>query len=87
MGIVYIIKSILNGRYYIGSTNDLERRLIEHNNGKTKSIKFSRPYKLVFKQGYASLNDARTIEIKLKKLKSRVIIERIIREGFINLGS
>lgn len=86
MGIVYILQSLVNGRYYIGSTNDLERRLAEHNSGKTKSIRFSRPYRLVFNYEYASLSDARSIEIRLKKLKSRSILEKIIKEGFISLG-
>lgn len=87
MGTVYILKSLVNGRYYIGSTNDLERRLFEHNHGKTKSIMFSRPYELVFKQVYASITEARRVERKLKKFKSRIIIEKIIKEGFIHLGS
>ncbi|KKQ78844.1 MAG: hypothetical protein UT01_C0058G0001, partial [Candidatus Daviesbacteria bacterium GW2011_GWA1_38_7] len=30
MGVVYILQSQVNQRYYIGSTCDLERRLIEH---------------------------------------------------------
>ncbi|MEK7616801.1 MAG: GIY-YIG nuclease family protein [Patescibacteria group bacterium] len=86
MGIVYILKSLVNGRYYIGSTNDLERRLFEHNNGKTKSTRFTRPYNLVFKQVYGSVLEARIVERKLKNFKSRIIIEKIIDEGFISLG-
>jgi putative endonuclease len=86
MGIVYILQSLVNQRYYIGSTNDLTRRLREHEEGKTKSIRFIRPCKLVFSQEYATLIEARKIEYKLKKLKSRVIIERIIGNKVIHLG-
>jgi hypothetical protein len=34
-GYIYILQSLKNQRFYIGSTNDLERRVVEHN----KSIK------------------------------------------------
>ena len=86
MGTVYILKSLHNGRYYIGSTIDLERRLIEHNQGKTKSLRYSRPYELVFSQDYSSISEARKVEMKLKKFKSRVILDRIIKDRKIILG-
>jgi len=36
--------------------------------------------RLVFKKVYDNLQEARKMELHLKKLKSRSIIERIIRE-------
>jgi len=86
MGTVYILRSLINNRYYVGSTIDLESRLKQHNRGKTKSLKFSKPYEISFSQEYNSITDARKIEFKLKKLKSRAILDRIIKEGKINLG-
>ncbi len=83
MNCVYILQSDKNGRYYIGSTNNLLRRLAEHNAGKTKSLFCLRPLKLVFKKEFALLKDARKVEKKLKKLKNRNIIERIIADGEI----
>lgn len=87
MGIVYILKSLKNGRYYIGSTNNLDRRLTEHNLGKTKSLRFTRPYELVLKMEYSSILEARSIEAKLKRFKNGKIIGKIINDGFISLGS
>lgn len=87
MNCVYILQSSVNDRFYIGSTNDLDRRVGEHNAGKTKSLQHLRPLQLVFYQEYQTMGQARRIESKLKKLKSKVIIERIIKEGFIKLGS
>lgn len=84
---VYILKSLVNSRFYIGSTNDLEGRLKEHNLGKTQSIRFTRPYELVFSQTFKSLAQAREIEYKLKQFKSRRILEQIIKDQRINLGS
>jgi predicted GIY-YIG superfamily endonuclease len=39
---VYVLKSEKHWRFYVGLANDVEVRLKEHNNGKTKS---TRPYK------------------------------------------
>lgn len=86
MGTAYILKSLSNGKFYIGSTNDLNRRLAEHNQGKTKSLRFIRPFKVMFSQEFKTLEEARKIETRLKKFKSRVIIEKIIKDQFIRLG-
>jgi len=40
---VYAIQSQVDNRIYVGFTENLERRLSEHNNGKTKSSKGYRP--------------------------------------------
>ncbi|MEI6479299.1 MAG: GIY-YIG nuclease family protein [bacterium] len=33
MWFVYILKSLKDGRYYIGSTSDIEKRVERHNHG------------------------------------------------------
>ena len=38
MNYVYVLKSTVDGELYIGSTNDLKRRIGEHNNGKVKCM-------------------------------------------------
>ncbi|KKQ01643.1 MAG: hypothetical protein US12_C0041G0013 [Parcubacteria group bacterium GW2011_GWA2_36_24] len=77
---VYILKS-LSGRFYIGSTDNLERRLHQHDLGHTQTTRNMKSYKLVFKQDYSSLKLARTIERKIKNLKRKDYIEKIIKEG------
>jgi putative endonuclease len=86
MNYLYILQSQKNDSYYIGSTNDIERRVLEHNFGKTISTKNLRPLKLVFKKEFECLSDARHAEIVLKKKKSRVIIEKIIADQEIKMG-
>jgi len=47
MYIVYVIKSEKDSRLYVGFTENIERRLKEHNSGKTKSTKGYVPWNLV----------------------------------------
>ena len=86
-GVLYILKSLINGRYYIGSTIDLPRRLIEHNSGKSKYTNLTRPFELVFNKEFNEVSDARRIEYKLKKFKSRKILEKIISDGTLIMDS
>ena len=85
MGSVYILQSLVNSRYYVGSTDNLKRRLIEHNNGKSTYTKLTKPFKLVYSQEFPSLKEARRVEHRLKRLKSRKIIERIVEDKIIKI--
>lgn len=44
---VYILKSSNNGDIYVGSTADVENRLYRHNQGRVRSTKGYRPWKLL----------------------------------------
>ena len=84
---VYILQSQKNNRFYIGSTENIQRRFKEHCDGLVFSTKNIRPLELVFFQNYICIKEARKIEYKLKKLKSRKIIEQIIADKKIKMGS
>lgn len=75
----------MNGRYYIGSTDNVERRLDEHNSGKSVYTSQSRPFELMYQQEYNSLAEARKVERKLKRMKSRIIIEKMIVDQNIRM--
>jgi len=79
-GYVYILKSLKNNRFYIGSTINIKNRLQEHNSGNSVYTSFSLPFELVFKQEFETIKVARQIEYKLKQLKNREIIESIINK-------
>ena len=64
---VYILKSLKDEKLYIGSTNDLKRRLSEHNNGLNRSTKARRPFEIRYYEACASEYDARKREYALKK--------------------
>jgi len=64
---VYVIQSEKDGSTYIGYTEDLVKRIKEHNQGKTKSIKHKIPYKLIHTEEFNSKTEARKRELKLKR--------------------
>ena len=72
-----------NNKYYVGSTNNLNRRIFEHKKGFVKSTKNILPIKLVFFQGCNNLIEARRLEYQIKKKKNKIIINRIIKDGYI----
>ena len=78
---LYILKNDETGRFYIGSTNNLERRLKEHLSGKTRTTRILRTFKLVYTENYNTLLEARTREKKLKSYKSRKYLERLTNNG------
>ena len=68
---VYLLKSLKDNRYYIGQTNNLERRLKEHNNGEVASTTNRRPFKLIGYEVYSDRNKARYREYKIKRHSGR----------------
>lgn len=63
---LYVLKSTKDGQLYIGSTNDLRRRLLEHNNGSVKSTRNRTPFELRYYEAYFKEKEARRREIALK---------------------
>lgn len=63
---VYVLRSIDFNRNYTGFTSDIEKRLAEHNSGKTKSTKPYRPWEILFYEEYDNKADALKREKYLK---------------------
>jgi putative endonuclease len=66
---VYILKSSITKKHYIGCTDDLERRLLEHNNGKVKSSKAYKPWAMIYTESYNTGNEAFKRERQIKSYK------------------
>ena len=75
---VYFLKSLKDGRYYIGVSNNVTRRLEEHNKGLSKFTAPFRPYELKRVEKFVKIEDAYKRENFIKKKKSKKIIELII---------
>ena len=74
---VYILKSITDGKYYVGCTDNIDRRLKEHNIGLSKYTKNKGPWMLKYKEEYRDLLEARKREKQIKSWKSRKYIEKL----------
>ena len=74
----YIIFSEKLDKYYIGHTNSLDRRILEHNSGFSKSTKTGVPWKIVFSKSFNLKSEAFNFERKIKSMKSRKFIIDLI---------
>jgi len=63
---VYVLRSRKDEKLYIGYTDDLRRRLSEHNKGLSRATKSRIPLDLVYYEAYASQADAKVREKRLK---------------------
>jgi putative endonuclease len=75
-GYVYILENS-DHKFYIGSTDDLDKRFKQHNSGHTYSTKRMGKLNLVFSQIFDTLEEARKVELKLKRLKRKDYIEKL----------
>jgi putative endonuclease len=78
MYFIYILGNRKTDRYYIGSTNNLERRLKEHLQGKTRTTRILNTSSLVYTEKLDTLAEARKREKQLKSYKSKKYIKWLI---------
>jgi putative endonuclease len=72
---VYILHSYSTSRYYKGVTNDLKRRLKEHNKSQEKATKAGVPWELVWYTSKPSKGQAMILERKLKNIGTQKRLE------------
>ncbi len=76
MYFVYFLKSLKNNDIYVGSTIDVENRLKLHNDGKVRSTKFGRPWKLLESYQYAIRSKAVRKELFFKSGQQKEILRK-----------
>lgn len=77
--IVYILYSPKLDRYYIGYTNNLDRRITEHNRKKGKFTDNGIPWEIKYTEKYLEKKDATEREKYIKSRKSKKYIEDLIK--------
>ena len=68
---VYVIQSEKFQRRYKGVSDNLSRRLAEHNSGKTKSTRAFCPWTLVYFEEFELFEEARARELYFKSAAGR----------------
>ena len=77
MYFVYSIQSENNpDKYYVGLTSDVERRLEEHNTGKSIHTNKFRPWKLVTYTAFVDKSRAEKFEVYLKTSSGRAFAKK-----------
>jgi putative endonuclease len=79
---VYILHSSRDDKLYTGYTNDIKRRVIEHNGGKVESTKNRRPLKLIYYEAYIEKSDAEKREIFLKSGSGKRYLKKQLKDYF-----
>ena len=79
MFVVYVLYSEKFERTYVGFTNDLERRLKEHNSKQNKSTKAYVPWTVIYQEQSKTRIEARKREKYLKSGIGRDFIKTIKR--------
>jgi putative endonuclease len=80
---VYVIKSEKDASLYKGITNNLPRRLKDHNLGKNQSTKSKIPYRLFYYETFGTRKEAREREKWLKSGVGREFLKKLIKENDI----
>ena len=79
---VYILESESTGRYYIGQTNNLARRLAEHNDPASKNSLTTKrlhgPWRVVYYEKCATRSEAMAREKQFKSWKSSTALRCLI---------
>ena len=73
---VYVLRSLSKDFLYIGSTNSLERRFTEHNDGLVQSTKAYRPLKITSFIGVETEQKARELEKYFKTGSGKAILKK-----------
>lgn len=75
---VYAIRSKVDGRIYVGFTQNVQRRLLEHNRGETKSTKGYRPWELIYTEEVETREEARNLEKYYKGGSGKEKLKRLM---------
>jgi putative endonuclease len=74
---VYVLKSKVANKSYVGMSNDLERRLEEHNSGKNSYTSKYLPWEIVYSEDFAAQDEALKREKYLKSTSGRRFLKKV----------
>lgn len=75
----YILQNNFNKKFYIGSTNDLDRRLSEHNRGQTRSTNKKGIWIVIYTEIFQNSLEAHRRELIIKSYKGGNAFKKLIK--------
>jgi putative endonuclease len=78
---VYAIKSLSRNYIYVGMTNDLQRRMHEHQSGANKTTAPYRPFILFYTETFSTRHEARRREKFLKSGAGKEFLRQLLAKG------
>jgi putative endonuclease len=75
---VYAIKSLVRNYIYVGMTDNVDRRLKQHNHGENKSTKPYKPFELILTETFPSRIEARKREKFLKAGSGKKFLKSLL---------
>ncbi len=77
---VYVLLSLKDNKKYVGSTADIKKRFLQHQNGLVPSTKSRKPFRLLYYESFSSKKDALREEIFLKSGKGRERLDNLLTD-------
>ena len=77
MYFVYVLITS-TGSYYIGQTNNIEKRLLRHSRGECRYTRNKLPVRLIYTESYNTRAEVMAREKYLKSLKNRKALTEIM---------
>ncbi|KKQ80572.1 MAG: hypothetical protein UT02_C0006G0022 [Parcubacteria group bacterium GW2011_GWC2_38_7] len=84
---VYVLWSFKDKMFYIGFSDDVERRFLEHKRGDNTSTAKRLPVKLIFFEAYLSKPDALRRESYFKTTKGKTTLRQMLKATLTDLDS
>ena len=78
---VYVLLSLKDNQFYIGTTNDLSRRVQQHQRGENISTAKRLPVELLYFEGHLSKEDTLRRERYFKSTKGRVTLRQMLKSS------
>ncbi|PIQ89712.1 MAG: excinuclease ABC subunit C [Candidatus Omnitrophica bacterium CG11_big_fil_rev_8_21_14_0_20_42_13] len=86
MNYVYVLLSLKDHKFYIGFSEDVKKRLADHNAGRNTSTKSRRPFELIYYEAHFSKEDALRREVYFKTTKGKSTLKQMLRTTLNHVG-
>jgi len=81
MYFIYVLQSLKDQRTYVGYTDNVERRFIQHNSGYVRSTKHRIPFKLLFTENFLTSAEVKKRELYWKSGAGRRKLKDYFQKG------